>query len=591
MQTQGIYQFIRGIKFFDSVPDATLQEISASLSLVALKGGDYLIKQGEKGDCMYILAYGRLFVTVKTSHPEEKRVGEIGVGDVVGEMALLSDMPRSASVRAVRDCVLIKIDRSIFEKLVKEHTQAAMGIVSSCVKRLMPNFNEKRHSVKTLCVMPCDDACDIRAFAIRLSDALRRYIKIRVIFEDDQEVLELMSKGTGSVYSWISNSEKQHDLLIFVTGHKLNEFTKLAVSQADKIIRVSTQRAELNQELVDYVNQSSSILAEKYLVITHPSDTKMPESTAVVLNEIPCVQHFHAAKPEDYQRIARFLLGRAISVVFSGGGLRGIAHQGLIRAFHERGIPIDMAAGTSFGSLPTVFCGMGFSPEETLEVWKKLVERIKKVVDLTLPVAAISKGEVLYNLLTDAIPPSIYMEDLWFPTFTVATNISNFTTTMINRGPAWEAVRASLSIPGIFPPFIENGQVLVDGASMNNLPVDLMGKINNEGTIIAAVASGKPGQGLYAGYTGGLSGWSLLFANRAEPKVPSILETMMSASLAASTYHQELMCAKADYTFDLGVDQYKLLDIEHWEEINETGYRNALKLIDHYGLTPEKLGV
>lgn len=584
-----IYQLIRGIKVFDSVSDDTLRTLAESMSMVSLGSGEYLLKQGELADCMYILAQGRLLVTVTNNHGVEHKVGEIGVGDIVGEMSLLTDMPRSASVRAVRDCRLVVIERSLFRSLVKDHAQAAMGIVSACVKRLLPNFTEKKHGVKSLCILPCDAAVNVKDFTLKMADALQKYISIKIIDPKDPEFLQRYSQDSSALHTWLTEQEQSHDLLVYVTDNKLDDFARLAISQSDKILRVTTPRADLNKQLVDYVNQSPSILAEKYLIIVHESATKLPEGTADLLREMPCTEHFHVAQKADYERVARYMLGRSISLVFSGGGLRGIAHQGLVAAFHERGIPIDMTGGTSFGALPTVFCGLRMSPDEMLEVWKSMVPKIKKIVDLTLPLAAIGKGEVLYEILTSAIPSSICLEDLWIPTFCVSTNITNFATNMQTSGPAWLAVRASMSIPGIFPPVIHHSDVLVDGASMNNLPVDLMGTINNQGTIIASVASGKPGHMHYAGYGKSLSGWRMLskiFNPHQEPLVPSIVETMLTASLAASTLHQERMCAAADYTFDLGVDKYKLLDIVHWEEIRETGYETALRLIDEYGLKP-----
>jgi predicted acylesterase/phospholipase RssA/CRP-like cAMP-binding protein len=588
MQTDSIYQLIRGIQFFDSLTDETLKKLSAQMSMRSLKGGEYLMKQGDPADCLYILAHGRLQVSVKTPKGQEARVGEIGVGDIVGEMALLTDLPRSATVRAVRDCRLVKIDRALFESIIKEHTQAAMGIVSECVKRLLPNFMEKKHRVKTICIVPCDKAVDIRSVAEHLSTALGKYVRIKLIRSDDPELKSRWQDDRSALYDWLRENEQAHDLVVYLADHDLNEFTELAISQSDKILRVTTPEAQLNESLVQYINQSSAVFAEKYLVIVHPASTKMPENTVAILKKITCAEHFHVKQAADYERLARYLLGRSIAVVFSGGGLRGIAHHGLITALYERGIPIDMASGTSFGALPALFAGLGITPDAMLDVWKAIIDKIKKVVDITLPMAALTKGEVLYELLSGVLPPAIYMEDLWIPTFCVSTNVANFSSVIHRTGPAWEAVRASMSIPGIFPPVIRGNEILVDGASMNNLPVDLMGTLNNQGTILASVASGKPNQTHYTGYTGGLSGWRMLLHTK-DHIVPNIIETMLSASLSASTLHQERMVAAADYAFDLGVDGYKLLDAEHWEQIRATGYDNAVKLLDQYGLTLPKL--
>lgn len=594
MQAQAIYKLIRGIKIFDSVSDEMLRLLCESMSMVSIKGGDYLMKQGDQADGLYILFHGRMTVSVKTPQEENHKIGEIGVGDIVGEMALLTDLPRSATVRAVRDCQLVKIDRHLFESIIKNHTQAAMGVVSACVKRLLPSFAEKKHGVKSICVVPCDRTVNIQDFTQQLSDGFQKYIKIKTLNSTDPELNQKIKEDSSALYAWLSELENQHDLLVYIADHQLSDFTKLALSQSDKLIRVTTPRAELNHDLVQYIDKSPYLLAEKYLVIVHEPSTKIPEGTADILAELRCDQHFHVALPEDYQRVARFMLGRSLSLVFSGGGLRGIAHQGLVAAFYEKNLPVDLSAGTSFGSLPAVFCGLRMSSEQMIEVWASIVDKIKKVVDLTLPIAALSKGEVLYEVLTQVMPPSIHMEDLWIPCFSVSTNISSFTTTMHRTGPAWEAVRASLSIPGIFPPVILGDEVFVDGASMNNLPVDLMGTINNQGTIVASIASGKPGHIHYTGYDHSISGWSLLseLIKHKEPaKLPSIIETMLTASLAASTLHQEKMAIAADYCFDLGVDQYKLMDIEHWREMREQGYQTALKLMDQYGMTPQRLGI
>ncbi len=594
MNTQTIYQLIRGIKFFNSVSDETLMKLAQAMSSVDISGGNYLMRQGEAADCLYILAHGRMLVTVKNPAGEEVKIGEIGVGDIVGEMALLTDLPRSATVRAVRDCSLVKIDRPLFQAIIKEHTQTAMGVVSECVKRLLPTFTEKKHSVKSICLLACTPAMDMKSFSANISAALSQYIKVKILRADDPEFLIHVKQDQSSLSHWLTELERDHDMLVYVSESGMNDFVKLAISQSDKILMVATPHGEINAEIPRYVNRPDVILAEKYLILVHPSSTQFPQGTQEILARIQCDKHFHVKQKSDFERLARYMLGRTVSVVFSGGGLRGIAHQGLVAALHERGIPIDMAGGTSFGALPTVLLAMGYTPERMLQTWVSLIDKIKKVVDFTLPLAAISKGEVLYELLTEGMPPEIFMEDLWIPAFCVSTNIANFSTHMHRTGPAWEAVRASLSIPGVFPPVIQGANIFVDGASMNNLPVDLMGTINNQGTIIASLASGKPSYQEYLGYTHALSGWRMLpemITHRGTPVVPSIIDTILASSLAACNAHEHKMSLRADYSFNLGVDKYALLDSEHWSEIRDLGYATAIKLIDEYGLTREKLGI
>lgn len=591
-----IYNTLRKSPLFESIDEGTLKDLIQQMELVRIEGGETLIQEGEPGECMYVLQHGRLLVST-THHGKELRIGEIGVGDVVGEMSLLTDLPRSASVKAVRDCFLIKITRETFESIVQSHPHSAMEIVSSCVKRLQPSFKEKKHRIRTLTIVPCEEAVDDDLFIRQFKKALEKYIKVKVITCDDSEYLKYKDRSETEMIDWLSNNERENDLVVYVADPSLSEWSRLCLRQADKLMLLTLPNAGARNEIIHFINDSKAILTEKDLIIMHPADTKLPHDTSFLLQKFECDQHFHVAKEKDYERLARFMLGRAVCLVFSGGGLRGIAHHGIIKAFHERGIPIDMTAGTSFGSLAGVFTALGASPEEMYGLLEKFASRINKVVDLTLPVAALSKGQVLYELLTETLPEHICLEDLWLPTFTVATNITEFEIKVNRHGPAWEAIRSSLSIPGIFPPVVHPEGVLVDGASMNNLPVDLMRQLNNEGTVIASVASGQPEYKKYKGYEHALSGWSLagnLFGRNnqnGEAIVPGIAETMLTASLSASTFHQEQMESMADFCFDLDVSHFKLLDVKKWEEICETGYQNAVKYLDEIGLTAEKLRV
>ena len=108
------------------------------------------------------------------------------------------------------------------------------------------------------------------------------------------------------------------------------------------------------------------------------------------------------------------------------------------------------------------------------------------------------------------------IEDLWMPCFCVSSNLTHAVAMVHRRGPLWQAVRASMAIPGVFSPILAEGDLLVDGCVLNNLPIDVMQRLNHDGPIIAVNVF--PDVDLLRDYHFGpsISGWQAL-AGQAEP--------------------------------------------------------------------------
>ncbi len=590
-QIKRIARLLQHSPLFAGVSAEAQNALAQEMKLIHIRSGDVLIKQGEIGDCLYILAQGRM--RIYQQNDIKKILAEVGVGDIVGELALLVDTPRTANVQAVRDCTLIKISRKLFETIIREHPQSAMKIVSACVKRLLPEYSEKKHPIKTLAILPCQAAVEkeTELAAIKLESALGRYARVNVLTSHHKDINALLAKSNDEIQDYLNEQEDKYDITLYVSDSDPTAWSQRCIRQADKILLV-TQADSLVVSDVEKHLQQQNIIAEKILLILHSESEKIPSDTRKLIQHNPCNQHFHLGKTKDYERVARFLLGKAICLVLSGGGFRGLAHHGVIRAFEERNIPIDMIGGTSFGSLLAMGKAKGLTHEEMNSSWERLVKKISKVVDLTLPIASFAKGKILYDLLVESFPTTIDMEDLWLPGFCVATNLTDYDTYTIKQGPVWRAIRASMSLPGIFPPIIDNDKVLVDGATFNNLPVDLMRLINNNGIVIASVASSIPYHQHYLGDDKGVSGWKLFFNGMTGSKktiLPPISDVLVETSLAASTRHMLQMEALADYTFDLDVGHFKLLDVKNWKKVRDKGYASACKILDENGITRESL--
>ncbi|MFQ5739499.1 MAG: patatin-like phospholipase family protein [Acidobacteriota bacterium] len=210
-----------------------------------------------------------------------------------------------------------------------------------------------------------------------------------------------------------------------------------------------------------------------------------------------------------------------LAVVLSGGGARGGAHIGVLRRLEEEGVPIDLIVGTSFGALVGGLYGVGYSTRDIELIlqridWNDLVddtpdrrlldletrsradERLLELhfrnLDLQLPTGlqAGQKIKLLLDRLT--VLPTLEAGNDFdrFPTpfRAVATDILTGKARVFRRGSLGAAIRASISVPGIFSPVEEGNTLLVDGGIASNLPVEIA--LGSGASLIIAVDVSTP---------------------------------------------------------------------------------------------------
>ena len=159
-----------------------------------------------------------------------------------------------------------------------------------------------------------------------------------------------------------------------------------------------------------------------------------------------------------------------VALVLGGGAARGFAHVGVIRALEQEKIPIDLIVGTSVGSLIGALYAHELNSFE-LE-WTAFTLEKDDLLDYTFMSAGMGpiKGERLEAFVNKKIPV-VNIESLKIPFAAVATDLNRGTRVVLDRGPLARAIRASCAIPGVFQPVEHQGRLLVDGGTVDNLPV------------------------------------------------------------------------------------------------------------------------
>ncbi len=164
-----------------------------------------------------------------------------------------------------------------------------------------------------------------------------------------------------------------------------------------------------------------------------------------------------------------------VGLALGGGGARGLAHIGVLKALEAAGIPVDVLAGTSMGGLIAAFYAAGRSPADIeaealhLTKWAQVLT----LVDLGLPRRAFLSGEKLYAYLQEKLGPELTFAQLRRPLALTAVDLISGKEVVLCEGAVAEAVRATVALPGMLEPVERNGQCLVDGGVLNNVPADI----------------------------------------------------------------------------------------------------------------------
>lgn len=156
-----------------------------------------------------------------------------------------------------------------------------------------------------------------------------------------------------------------------------------------------------------------------------------------------------------------------VGIVLAGGGIRGIAHLGVLKAFTNAGITFSHITGTSAGSIAGALYAAGLDPEEALNIFLKT--KLLRFLRPTLGLGLIN-FENTAELLKSYLPQNI--EDLKIPLTIAATNFSEGKLVYFNKGPLIRAVQASSCVPGIFKPIMIDEKMYVDGGLLNNFPIE-----------------------------------------------------------------------------------------------------------------------
>lgn len=571
----------------------------------ALPQGQELVRQGDRADAFWILVNGLLGVAVRTLDGERRLVNRLYRGDVVGEMALLTDDRRSATVFAIRDSELVRFPRSTFFEFARRHPAFLQCIAELNIARLRHAMGTAPNETATLVVSLVGTSADtpLPEVADRLAAELSssgRVLHATAALVDR----ELQAPGAADappghllherVSTWLTAQQTVYDAIVLEADHGDTQWTRTCVHQSDQVLIVGRAAENASPGRIDaIVAPAVAVGVPVRLVLVHPDSATRPERTSdwLATRTVDMHHHVRLGHREDLSRLARFLTGHALGLALGGGGARALAHIGVLRAFREAGIVVDMVAGTSMGAIIGAQHAMGLQPEAMMALVRDMFQRTSLLLDLTLPLLSLATGRPYVRKLRKVFG-TLQTEDLWIPFLCVSSNISRARMVVHNRGLLWKNLRASTSVQGLLPPVVVDGDLHVDGALFSNLPADVL-KSRGAGHVIAVDVTPPVDLSENSDYGDAVSGsWILSRRLFGGPgfRVADIRTVLLRAAEAVSTANQKQVIEKAaDYYLRLPVDHIGQLNFKAIDELERIGFACAKEQIPVWRATRQRL--
>lgn len=494
-----------------------------------LQGGERLFNAEDAPDHLFLVRAGLLAASAGAA--DGRLLGLIRPGEPVGEMALLADTPHTNSVAAVRDSVVDALPVAAFRKLVARHPPALAELASIAVHRSRGGARVTP-AARAVLVAAISPGLDPRPFTQRLADAVTR-LGLRAVAVDST-----LAGGP----DWLQAAEADCDLVLIAAASNEDGWAAQGRRQVDRVLLLGRGDDRPPPECAMCETEPLQRHRLVDLVLTRPARAAIAGSAAW-LAAAGAARLFHVDEAgSGIDRIARVLTGRSVGLVLSGGGARAFAHVGVVAALRAAGVPIDFVAGTSMGAIVAAGVANGWDEAELDMHMRRAFVDSNPLDDVSMPIVAMTRGRKVEARLREHFGETDIL-DLAMPFFCVSADLTVGRHHRHAAGSLATALRASISLPGILPPVILDGRVLVDGGVLRNLPTDLMRGLH-DGPVIGSDVTRD--MGLEPADCMPPRSWLRWFGSGAWRRGPPIVSVLMRSATVANAAEIAIARAASD---------------------------------------------
>ncbi len=526
------------IPVFSSLTPTEQKLIEKKARIVEYKRGDIVYEENTPSDALYVVVSGRFRLYLKAQNAStEKTVVYFYRGDYFGEASLLTGRRHSSTVEAKRDGLILRIEKEDFLHLIKEIPSISQHLNRSMGNRLGKIESGNRNEIRVAALYETFDSLPGFQFWMDMAKQVARETKRKVIIVDlvlkvQSFVGEELQSGTvrsfdlgkhepnsdqdlkSSVfihpdgYSYlhiIHDEDKSKDdkrlsaLMTFLTFRydyllirmpvSISDVRFRVIKQADTVYVYAGGRISDLQEAADAIKEFTQNFAftKNELRILLPDDQDRNGETLQKKEEIIGARVSALLPPKEkqlerYESTVRYLAkeftGRLLGLALGSGAAYGLAHIGVLKVLEREGIIPDIVAGSSIGALVGGIWGAGFDSLALEKIAQSIDKktgffRLLGFQDMSIAHRGFFKGNQLIRFFDHYLEGKTF-QDMKVPVKIVAANVFTSEEVVMDTGKVSEAIRASVSIPGIFRPFFWKGMQLIDGGVVDPLPVELL---------------------------------------------------------------------------------------------------------------------
>ncbi|MDB5985576.1 MAG: cyclic nucleotide-binding protein [Nevskia sp.] len=575
---------------FADLPATALDRLAGLCTPRSLRGGEVLFRTGDAADHLHIVASGR----IRIRGNDGSLFADVARYEPIGEISLLSGDHRNGDAYALRDSLLLDIEGAALMAFVLTYPTALLAMTRIIVQRMRRDRRQtlleaarREHSIAVVSLLP---DVDVEAIADQICAALRGCCATPCERISAASVDAAFGKGIAQtplgettahhqLMAWLDARERCDQHLVYSAGPADDAWTERCLRQCDRVlVVVPAQSVPSDTALLETLRQLE-LRVPVDLVLLRPERAAAGDVAGWRLKVGAGTHYF--VRPDvadDYAKLARQLSGHGIGLVLGGGGARGFAHIGLLRALEELHIPIDLTGGTSMGAFFAALRAWGLDSREAQRVARASFVDHNYLNDYVLPRVSLLRGRKFLQHLR-VLFGDTRIEELRTPFFAVSTNLTRASTMVHDSGPLATWVGTSMAVPGVVPPVAWHGDLLVDGAVTNSLPTDVMHAMGR-GPIIASDVSTEGS--LQAPGIEGPDPEALL-DQRGRPGNVTLIDILFGGMSLTSESGVRMRAERADLYLRMPVADFRLFDWKRIDAAVERGYAYAMEQLQKDG--------
>lgn len=457
------------VALFSSLPADEAEALGRAAEIRLQRAGDILVRRGEAGRAVYALLSGGARVQDAAGGLSVL----LGPGEVVGEMSIARGAPTSATVTVVKDSHVAVLPKAAFLDLVERDASVRNRLAELLVERLRGRAAERR---RPECIFLGRPASWPRAGELSrtLLRGLRHYAPgSRGIEANGAAALEQIAD---ELESWRAGPHAGCALVVETDTRSLERVSGLA-REGDAVLAIDDGSDEADEGtrrisrwgLADYeiARVGAALTSEEY----ERWHFRLEDGE---LDAACGGDGWERARYPQIDHVVRWMTRRELGVALGAGAARGFAHLGVLRALESAGLPIDCLAGSSIGGIVALLYGFTGTAEGALRLAEETLGDNDKIRDVSwLPRASFLAGKKIRRN-AERITAGKSFAELKRPAFVAATDLVRGERVVLEKGDIATALLATGSIPGALPPIHDGARLLVDGALVSRVPVDLL---------------------------------------------------------------------------------------------------------------------